>query len=266
MWTDYASRFRALGRNRVSAWRSAASPSIRNALVQSRIELLPGFLRGGNLSRVIDVGANYGQWITAFLQFSQSRRVDVFEPNPAAFEVLSSRLATLDCAVLHNVALGSCNTQMELNVMSSSDLSSLLPSSKRLEELYGAGSARTKTLSVGVRQLDDFIGDSDSVDLLKIDVQGFERQVLRGASETLKRTRVILIELNFQAHYEGEDSFVDLSNLLVKELGFEFWDMSLPARGPDHRATWADGVFLSPDAVAQAGCTGMEFAPRTVRV
>jgi hypothetical protein len=89
MWGDYVSRFRALGRNRASAWRSAASHSLRTALVQSRIELLPNFLRSGNLSHVIDVGANHGQWLTAFLQFSRSRRVDVFEPNPAAFEVLS---------------------------------------------------------------------------------------------------------------------------------------------------------------------------------
>jgi hypothetical protein len=142
---------------------------------------------------------------------------------------------------------------MELNVTASSDLSSLLPFSKRLQELYGPGSTRTNTVTVPVRQLDEFTADSDPVDLLKIDVQGFERQVLRGASATLERTRAILIELNFQAHYDGEDSFADLSNLLVKEFGFEFWDMSLPERGPDHRATWADGVFLSPDAVAQAG-------------
>jgi hypothetical protein len=154
---------------------------------------------------------------------------------------------------------------MDLNVMSSSDLSSLLPPSKRLQELYGTGGACTKTVTVPVRQLDEFIADSGPVDLLKIDVQGFERQVLRGASATLKRTRAILIELNFQAHYDGEDSFADLSNLLVKEFGFEFWDMSLPARGPDRRATWADAVFLSPDAATQ-GAAGPHWVrcPKSV--
>jgi len=134
---------------------------------------------------------------------------------------------------------------MELNVMASSDLSSLLPSSKRLQNLYGRDGERTATVTVPVRRLDEFTEDAEPVDLLKIDVQGFERQVLEGAPATLSRTRAILIELNFQDHYEGEGSFADLATQLRK-FGFEFWDMSLPERGPDGRASWADAVFVSP--------------------
>jgi len=69
------------------------------------------------------------------------------------------------------------------------------------------------------------------VDLLKIDVQGFERAVLLGARRVLGSTRAVLIEVNLQSHHAGDDTLPTLWNQLA-ELGFSFWSL------------WADAAFV----------------------
>ena len=55
--------------------------------------------------------------------------------------------------------------------------------------------------------LDSVLPESKLVDLLKIDVQGFERAVLSGAKRVLGNTRAVLIEATLQSHYVGDDNF-----------------------------------------------------------
>jgi hypothetical protein len=57
--------------------------------------------------------------------------------------------------------------------------------------------------------------------LLKLDVQGYEAQVLLGATETLKRMDYVLLEASFRPLYEGEKTFMDLARMMER-YGFEF--------------------------------------------
>jgi hypothetical protein len=80
-----------------------------------------------------------------------------------------------------------------------------------------------------------------SVGLLKIDVQGFERAVLAGASETLKRTAYVLIEANFVSLYEGDLLLPQLHELML-DAGFTLASLSRPyVRGG--RALFADALY-----------------------
>ena len=53
--------------------------------------------------------------------------------------------------------------------------------------------------------------------LLKLDLQGYEVEALRGAPETLRKTEYVVVEIAFDASYEGEPTFETVSELLVKE-------------------------------------------------
>src|SRR5581483_3226870 len=106
-------------------------------------------------------------------------------------------------------------------------------------------------ISTKVVPLDDVLHDDEPIDLIKIDVQGFEHSVLRGALKTLQRTRALLVETNFTSHYCGDGSFGTLFNHLT-ELGFEFWNVSAPYRGSKGRALWAHGVFLNRPLAASS--------------
>lgn len=245
---DWQTRFEALGYTRAAALGAVVSRSKREMLVTSRIEHLPPALRTG-LSLVVDVGANTGQWLSALQTFVNVERAEIFEPNPASFEILRSNLGKHSGFHFYQTALGNEPGKSTLHVTRSSSLSSLLQPSDTLETQYTAAHASVVCdIEVPVTTLDDALPLDSVVDLLKIDVQGFERPVLMGGSQTLKRTKALMIEMNLVSHYDGDDTFASLSTLVTHDFGFEFWDMSLPHRGPDGRALWADAVFVNPKA------------------
>ncbi len=238
-------RFEAVGLNPRKAWRAALSKQMRDALVFSRIEHLPSELRT-NLGWVIDVGANIGQWMSGLMAITQVNRIEVFEPNPEAFEILKSRFGNCRNVHLHNLAVGDRAGTVDLNVTRSSDLSSLLTPGNTLTEQYGVDLAEVvKQERVSVTTLDEIIPEDVYIDLIKVDVQGFEHSVLLGARETLKRTRALLIEANFVSHYEKDGTFGSLHEQLTNDLGFSFWDISPPYRGIEKQALWTDAVFLN---------------------
>ena len=241
----WKSRFAAVGFDSSSAWRAAVSRQMRAALVSSRIEHFPANLRS-KLGLVVDVGANNGQWISALLMFADVDRIEAFEPNPEAFLMLKECLGGRPGVRLHVLALGEDHGTVDLNITGSSDLSSLLAPAEILREQYTAAKAAViKRVPVKVSPLDAVIGGDVTVDLLKIDVQGFEHAVLRGARQTLKNTRVLLIETNFASHYLGDGSFGSLYSEVTGDLGFDFWDLSPPYRGIAGQALWADAVFVN---------------------
>ena len=240
---DWRKRFEAAGVPPAQSIAYSLSRAARADLSNSRIEQLPPELRR-QIPLAVDAGANRGQWLSALRRFARIDRAEVFEPNPEAFNALSAMFATDEGIRLHECALGAAPARMALNVTASSDLASLLNPAQALRANYHGGSRITGSLPVQVVRLDDVLGEDDHVDLLKIDVQGFEKNVLDGARRTLARTRAIIIEMNFVRHYEGELSFGPLYDRLIDEFGFEFWDISPPHRNTDGRALWADAVFV----------------------
>ena len=246
---DWKRRFKAIGLDTTSALRAALSEQARHALVASRIEHLPLAFRS-HLALVVDVGANRGQWISAIRRFVKIERIEAFEPNHQVVEELKNCLDDHPCFYIHQTALGARTGQAHLNVTRGSDLSSLLVPSEGLRKNYATGTSEViRQITVPVATLDAVLPPG-TVDLLKIDVQGFERPVLLGGTETLKRTRALIIEMNFISHYEGDDTFDSLCRYLTKEVGFKFWDLSPPHRAADGRALWTDAVFVNPAIAA----------------
>lgn len=244
---DWKVRFQDMGLGELAAWRAAASRSMRQALLMSRIEYLPPALRT-QLSLVVDVGANVGQWISAFLKFVIVERAEVFEPNPHVFTDLKACLRDRPGVHLHNIAVGDQPGDLTLHVTHESTSSSLLPASDMRAKWCGPDAGIVSEIPVPVMPLDSMIPAGSVVDLLKVDVEGFERQVLTGGLETLKRTRAVLIEMHFESHWQGDAPFGIIYNLLIGDLGFRFWDMSPLEREPRRggRALWADVAFVNP--------------------
>jgi len=170
---------------------------------------------------VLDIGANRGDMVRLVLEKRPKARVVAFEPDPAAYGPLAEFAAQrgFDC---HNIALGDRNAKMNFHVCKYSQGSSLLRTSSRAKRLVPGITQVQKTMGVGVRRLDDFMGEAGlegPVDLMKVDVQGYETQVFKGAAETLKRTRYVLAEAHFVPVYEGACLVDELCHILV-EAGF----------------------------------------------
>ncbi len=154
---------------------------------------------------VFDVGAAHGDFGAELRTFGYRGTIVSFEPLTGAFAKLEQTRGDDERWVLRNHALGSVNEESAIHVASNSDSSSLLPPHER----HSAAAPHvtfTDTQTVSVRRLDD-IAEEHLTDgtraLLKIDTQGFERQVLEGATETLRSCVGVLLELSFTPLYDG---------------------------------------------------------------
>jgi FkbM family methyltransferase len=134
-------------------------------------------------SVVLDVGANIGLTSCLFAQLAAS--VHAVEPNPAVYELLAANLMANGLANVHphRLAIGDTGGTMHFTGKSA----------------FGRLTSDTTELSVDVRTVDDMVDQLQLIrlDLLKIDVEGFEPNVLRGAARTLERFNpIIVMEFN----------------------------------------------------------------------
>lgn len=137
---------------------------------------------------VKDIGANIGQFTNAVKLFYPQAVIQAFEPDPNTFAELQANTRNLTNLTLRNVGLGNENTQKTLYIQRFSVMSSFRP----------GGNARARglpTKKVRVRRLDDLERPKDPTSLMKIDVEGFEMEVVKGAIRTLADTKYLLIEV-----------------------------------------------------------------------
>ena len=90
-------------------------------------------------------------------------------------------------------------------------------------------------------RLDDLVDAPVSV--LKIDVQGNEAALLRGAERTLLQARAVLIEVTFVSHYDGDTTFPDLHRIM-EDQGWALRAMTRPQHGSTGTALWADACYV----------------------
>jgi hypothetical protein len=131
------------------------------------------------------------------------------------------------------VALGRTPGELQLNVMADSLVSNsfLMPVEETWREIdYHHGAIAKRT--VPVVRLDDYAHEQrlGEVYLLKIDVQGFELEVLEGAVELLRRTDYVFVEAGIRPLYEGAPRFTGVYDWLDAH-GFHLISMRAWHRG-----------------------------------
>ncbi|KAA8966031.1 FkbM family methyltransferase [Mycobacterium sp.] len=153
----------------------------------------------------LDVGADVGEFTIAML--AASRSVIAFEPRPAQARDLVSMFDAVGAAVrVEAVALSDHAGVAVLRVVDSEPGRSTIDTDNLLRDVDDAGVHR---VDVPVRRLDDLhLAD---VGLIKIDVEGHELAVLRGATATLMRSRpAILVEAEERHHPGAVAGIIDL--------------------------------------------------------
>lgn len=199
------------------------------------------------ISTVIDGGANVGQFAANLRRAGFNGRIVSIEPQSNAFEQL--KIASVKDGGWHavNAALASENGQITLNIAGNSVSSSALPMHENHlaaapeSEYVGTESVRTVTI-------DDIVADrqiSPESTLLKLDVQGFEKQALAGAKGTLRRFAGVHLELSFVPNYEGGWLVGDVTDFMCN-YGFELWmlDPSMFSDLKTGRLLAADGLYV----------------------
>lgn len=211
-----------------------------NALVNTRLDLVPGAVLDA-LRVVVDVGANVGDWTAGVLDVARPGRVIVFEPSPVVFPVVRARFAGVSSVEVRQVAVGDRDGTTPFFVTAHSHNASVLRPRDDAQELLDHGGEVRDEVEIDIARLDTALADVDHIDVLKIDVQGFERNVLAGAPATLTKSSWMLLEANFVSLYEGDLLLPELHGLML-DAGFALANLSKPyvRKG---QALFADALY-----------------------
>lgn len=194
--------------------------------------------RGYQPAIIIDGGANIGDFTRVAYRYYPDAIFHLIEPQPACAEALTS-LCSNSQFIFHPVALGaSGNTTVRLVV----DPTGVTTGA----HIEGSGGGTASSVEVPLVKLDDIM-EKASIDgargLLKLDLQGFELEALKGAERSLQSLEVILCEVSFFAQ-AFEPSIEEIITFLT-EREFQLHDIaSLSARRRDNRAHQADFLFV----------------------
>jgi FkbM family methyltransferase len=195
---------------------------------------------------LVDAGANVGQYARTVRRAGYEGRIVSFEPIPEAYEDLYRSARTDRSWECRQVALGAANGQATLHLSANSVSSSILGTLERLVVAEPAA-AYVDSLQVPIQRLDSALEGSvtprDRL-LVKVDVQGYEGQVLSGAERILPQVELIEAELSLAPLYDGQQLYRDLIDLL-DTMGFTLISLE---RGFTDKNTGhllqADGIFV----------------------
>jgi FkbM family methyltransferase len=202
-------------------------------------------LQGLNCKTVVDIGANKGQFALVSRYCFPHANIVSFEPLPRPAKIFNTVFKNDKNTVLNNVAIGPKEEKTLIHISKSDDSSSLLPISDLQEKIY-PGTSEVGVATIDVAPLDCFLTmkDINSPALLKLDVQGFELDALRGCESLLSSFDSIYCECSFVELYSGQKMASDIIAWLYKR-GFTLkgaYNMSYDDKG---LAIQADFMFMN---------------------
>jgi FkbM family methyltransferase len=207
-------------------------------------ELRTPWVQAFAIGTIVDIGANVGQFASLARSAFPRAHIVCFEPLPDCVARLQRRFRNDDRFRAFPVAVGSEAAEREIFRSAYSPSSSFLQVEKRLRDAFPSAAA-TVPVRVKVERLDAVLEPLrlDGPLLLKIDAQGTELEVLRGARRTLERCSLILLEVSLRRLYVGEPLFAEVHQHLVAN-GFSLAGLAGRLRDPhDHRLLQLDAIF-----------------------
>jgi FkbM family methyltransferase len=193
---------------------------------------------------ILDVGSNEGQFAEKILCIFPSAEIHCFEPLPDVFEKLKLNFKGRSNFRYYNYALSDSSAEMDIHRNEYSPSSSIL----EMLDLHKSNfdfAVKSEVTRIQTRTLDSFFSNPIlNPVLLKIDVQGYEMQVLQGGELVLQQADVIIIETSFYALYKSQPLFEDIYSHLTSK-GFRYVGNIEQLESPkDHQVLQADAVFI----------------------
>lgn len=234
----------------VGVYRRALWRGVRAAIEHERTPLPEG------LRTVLDVGANRGQFALIASRRWPEASLVCFEPLPEPRRALKRVLRNHQRLRVVDGALSDHRGSGQMHVSRAEDSSSLLPITERQVAAF-PGTEEVGTLEVRIGRLDEEIqpGTFERPAVLKIDVQGSELAVLKGATGLLADLDAVLIECSFAELYAGQALADDVIRFLHAH-GFDLVAITAPTTDERGALLQADLVFA-----ANAGHATLQRSP-----
>lgn len=200
-----------------------------------------------NIDTLFDVGASTGQYAITMRQLGFCKKIISFEPLKNSFEGLKKASLKDKNWLVNNYAIGNENIKGVINVAGNSMSSSIL----NMLPTHLNNAPQSKYIGkeeIEIKKLDSifysFCNKNDSV-MLKIDTQGYEKNVIDGANESINSIKIIQLEMSIIPLYENEMLFIEMINYLDKK-GFQLFSLE---NGFSDQTTGqlfqVDGIFVN---------------------
>lgn len=205
---------------------------------------------------VVDVGAFIGEFALAVSKTLPGAKVHSFEPHPGTFQRLVSETRHLPGIVPVNCGLGSRRGPQNFFAHAGPATSSLLPIAESAADQMPAGDLQcTGTFPVPIDTLDNYAAEHGLTEifLLKTDTQGYELEVLRGASRLFaeRRIRLVYCEVFFREFYRGQADFSEI-HAFMSGHSMELCGLYCIARDADGAMLWADALYAATASPQEA--------------
>ena len=187
---------------------------------------------------IFDVGGNEGESIDFFLNLFDNPKIYSFEPETKSYQKLLKKYKKNKAINLFKFAFGNKKEELKLkiNIKSSTSTLSKINTKSKYYYLKSLILNRSKNNiflgkeKVKVKKIDDFFYQKKikTIHILKIDTEGFELNVIKGAKKTLKKTKIIIIEFQLNDMYLNynpkkiDDFLINNNFTLVAALKFPF--------------------------------------------
>ena len=204
----------------------------------------------GNVNVIFDVGANRGNSSFEYSKIFPNSMIHSFEPFPDSYELFINLHKGNLNVKLNKYALSNDIGKSILNINKSIDTNSFLESIE-MGANSDKGCVSVGRMLVETNTLDNYCSKNNinAIDILKIDVQGSEMEVLRGAVDMLNngRIKLIYIETYFKQQYLNQPLFHDISKLLY-DYNFLLNDVYDPYFS-NNTMIWCDSIFINANSI-----------------
>ncbi|MFA6442704.1 MAG: FkbM family methyltransferase [Sterolibacterium sp.] len=167
---------------------------------------------------IFDVGANIGSSSVTYRQMFPDATIHAFEPHPQVFDRLRQQFVDDRKVIVNNCGVADRSGSLQFNLANDLGSSSFLAISPTSPYVRGIGLSTVETREVAVTSIDEYCRAQGigHIDFMKLDVQGFERKVLDGASGMLARHAIgaIQTEIVFRDFYTESSSFFEIEECL----------------------------------------------------
>ncbi len=210
------------------------------------------WLRRMDIKTIYDVGANNGEFVRFISAIFPDAQIYSFEPLKEPYEELKINTDYVKKIEYLNYALGDNDGESIIYHNEFSPSSSIL----KMTDAHKNPFPYTKDAyeeKIQIKRLDSVFPEFNNIKniLLKIDVQGFEMNVLRGAEKFLPMASMVIIETSFETLYESQPLFNDIYDYLT-ENGFEYkGNLGQLCSPVDGKILQADAIFIKNNGAAE---------------
>lgn len=194
---------------------------------------------------IIDGGAHRGGSVDAYSVYVPNAEFHCFEPDPILADELKGLFAGRQNVRIIASALGQSSGHATFNINASRPTNSLLPVADGIQADLQALCQVVEQVDVDVVSIDEYCKAQGikQVDILKLDLQGYDYKALLGASSTLKNVQVVQVEVLFAEIYQGCNLFQDILTLMLGH-GFSLYTLCGIHYGKNDELLWSDAIFV----------------------